>query len=303
MNMGHRKKLAFVGFLTFFVTLNIFSQVAKKDTAIERAVQIGNHKLFVSERGNKFSGITIVFESGAGGTSKDWAKVIALLPEGIHTIAYDRAGYGKSEKGVRPETMAQSAFELHELLKAIKPKGQMILVGQSLGGLIVRLYTGQYGKEVKGLVLVDPTHESAVLGSMRYGGWTRIREKAMGKPVPKPQIKDSISSVYDTTTDYMAEEFQMIYLSTTKNPRALGDRPLIVIGAGIRKQPPGTPDDQWKQLRAERDKQVEQLTSISGNSKFILDARSGHMVHYDNPEIVAKAILDVIAAIKHKSKL
>jgi pimeloyl-ACP methyl ester carboxylesterase len=272
------------------------------DTSVERLIKIGNHKLFISIKGNQDSKFTVVFESGGGGSSKDWTKVISMLSPGIRTVTYDRAGLGSSEKGPLPQTMAQNVFELHELLKAAKIKGPIILVGQSIGGLLVRLYTEQYGKDVVGLVLVDPAHESSFLGSMKYGGWVRLREKAVGKIIPKPQIKDSISLGYDSTADYMAEEFQNMYLSSSKNPQQLGSHPLIILGAGIRQQPPGTPDEQWKKLRTERDEQVQGLTILSNNSRFILDPKSSHSIQKDNPEIVAKSVQMVINSITLKTK-
>jgi len=272
-------------------------------SSIEQFVTIGNHALWINIKGNPDAKFTVVFESGAGGTSQDWRKVITMLPPEVQTVAYDRAGVGKSGNGPLPQTMAQNVFELHALLKAIKIKGPIILVGQSIGGLIVRLYTEKYGKQVVGLVLVDPTHESSVLGSMKYHGWVRLREKAMGKAIPEPQIKDSISPGYDTTADYMAEEFQKMYLSSVKKPQGLGSRPLIILGAGIRQQPPGTPDEQWKEIRNERDKQIRDLILLSKNSKFILDPKSGHSIQNDNPEIVAKAIQMVIHSITSKTKL
>jgi pimeloyl-ACP methyl ester carboxylesterase len=286
-----------------FLKFTLYSQNEISDTSAERLIEIGNHKLFVSIKGNQDSKFTVVFESGAGGTSLDWIKVISMLPPEIRTVAYDRAGVGKSEKGPLPQTMAQNVFELHELLKAAKIKGSIILVGQSLGGLIVRLYTQQYGKDVAGVVLVDPAHESSFLGSMKYGGWVRLREKAVGKVIPKPQIRNGISSRYDSTADYMAEEFQNIYLSNSKKPQELGNRPLVILGAGIRQQPPGTPPEQWKELRAERDKQVQDLTILSDNSKFILDPKSSHSIQKDNPEIVAKSIQMVINSSTAKTKL
>jgi pimeloyl-ACP methyl ester carboxylesterase len=273
------------------------------DSSAERLIKIGNHKLFISIKGSQDAKFTIVFEPGAGGSSRDWTKVISMLSPGIRTVAYDRAGIGKSEKGPLPQTMAQNVFELHELLKVAKIKGPLILVGQSIGGLIVRLYTEQYGKDIVGLVLVDPTHESSVLGSIKYGGWVRLREKAKGKAIPKPQIKDSISSGFDSTADYMAEEFQNMHLSSLKIPQQLRSRPLIILGAGIRKQPPGTPDEQWKELRNERDKQIQDLTILSTNSKFILDPKSSHSIQNDNPEIVAKSVQMVINSITSETKL
>ena len=273
------------------------------DTLSEKLMDIGYHKLFISDKGIHDAKFTVVFESGAGGSSQDWAKVIAMLSSDIRTVAYDRAGVGKSEAGPLPRTMAQEVFELHELLHAAKIKGPIILVGQSIGGLLVRLYTERYGKNVVGLVLVDPTHESSVLGSMKYGGWVRLREKAMGKTIPRPQLKSNISTGYDSTADYMAEEFQQMFLSSKKNLQQLKNRPLVIIGAGIRNQPPGTPDEQWKELRNERDKQIQDLKVLSSNSRFILDPKSSHSIQNDNPEIVAKSIQMVINSITSKTKL
>jgi len=273
------------------------------DTLSERLVDIGYHKLFIREKGAQNAKFTVVFESGAGGSSQDWIKVISLLPSNIRTVVYDRAGTGKSETGPLPQTMAQNVFELHELLNAVKINGSIILVGQSMGGLLVQLYTEKYGKNVVGLVLVDPMHENSMFGSVRYGGWVRLREKATGKPIPKPQVKDSISTGYDSTADYMAEELQNVYISDITNPQRLSNRPLIILGAGIREKPPGTSDEQWTKLRAEREKQVQGLTILSSNSKFILDPKSSHQIQNENPEIVAKAVKMIINSIVTKTKL
>lgn len=307
MTGSHSFHLVQTAVLGYFLLLGMtgFAQIknGKTEPLQERFVDLGYHKLFVRIAGNQQAKFTVVFESGAGGSSKDWEKVSQLLSADLRLLTYDRAGLGKSETGPLPRTMEQEVFELHQLLKLAKIKGPIILVGQSIGGLLVRLFTEQYGKNVVGLVLVDPTHESSVLGSMKYGGWVRLREKATGKPIPKPQLSTKESSGYDATVDYMAEEFQKIYLSSSKTPQALGKRPLVILGAGKRNQPPGTPDEQWKELRAERDKQIQELTQLSSNSKFILDPKSGHLIHYDNPEIVAQAIEMVAQAITSKTKL
>jgi pimeloyl-ACP methyl ester carboxylesterase len=143
------------------------------------------------------------------------------------------------------------------------------------------------------MVLVDPTHESAVLGSVRYGGWVRLREKAVaGRVVPAPRREGKAGLEYRPEDDYMAEELQQMYLARKGNPEPLGDRPLIVLGAGRRPQPPGTSDEKWKELRHERDEQVQDLTHLSRNSKFVLASSSGHAIHNDDPELVARAITE-----------
>src|SRR5215475_10201710 len=86
-------------------------------------VDIGGHKLFVNCLGPTNSGLTVVFEAGGGGTSKDWARVQEALSARVRTCSYDRAGLGHSEAGPGPRTMRQEAFELHLLLEAQRISG------------------------------------------------------------------------------------------------------------------------------------------------------------------------------------
>ena len=260
-------------------------------------VGIGGHKMHIHCVGPTNGALSVVFESGGGGSAKDWSRVRDLLPLQVRTCAYDRAGSGWSEAGPAPRTMRQETFELHALLEAAKIPGPFVLVGQSMGGLLVRLYTEKYGSNVVGVVLVDPTHESSVLGSVRYGGWVRLREKAAaGRVVPEPRREGKARSEYRAEDDYMAEEFQQMYLTRKANPEPLGVRPLIVLAAGKRPKPPGTSDEKWKELRQERDEQVRDLAHLSRNSKFILVPSSSHAIHNDDPELVARAIKEVLEA-------
>ena len=260
-------------------------------------VDIGDHKMHLHCVGPTNAGLTVVFESGGGGFSKDWSRVRDILPKQVRACAYDRAGSGWSEPWPTPRTMRQEVFELHALLEAAKVPGPFVLVGQSIGGLLVRQYAEQYGSNVVGVVLVDPTHESSVLANVRYGGWVRLREKAAaGRVVPEPRLEGKASAEYKPEDDYMAEEFQQMYLSRKANPEPLGDRPLVVLGAGKRPKPPGTSDEKWNELRQERDDQVQDLAHLSRNSKFILAPSSGHAIHSDDSDLVARAIDEVLEA-------
>src|SRR5262249_4244708 len=231
---------------------------------------VGGHKLHLRCIGPPDAKPIVILEAGGGGFSNGWTTVQDLLSSRVRTCAYDRAGSGWSEPGPGPRTMRQEVFELHALLEAAKVPGPFVLVGQSIGGLLVRLYTERYGRDVVGVVLVDPTHESDVLGSVRYGGWGRLRGKAAGRPVAEPRLEGKASTQYNPEDDYLAEELQQIYLSRRANPEPLGKRPLIVLAAGKRPAPPGTPEDQWVQLRVEKDGQKIDLSRLSSNSKFVL---------------------------------
>jgi pimeloyl-ACP methyl ester carboxylesterase len=266
-------------------------------------VDLGGHKLHIRCVGPSGSKPTVILEAGGGGFSRDWSVIQDLLSTRVRTCAYDRAGLGWSEPGPAPRTMRQEVFELHALLEATKTPGPFVLVGHSIGGLLVRLYAAQYGADVAGVVLVDPTHESDMLGSVRYGGWVRLREKAAERPVPEPRREGRASTQYNPEDDYMAEEFQQIYLARKANPEPLGQRPLIVLAAGRRPAPPGTSEELWAQLRVEKDGQRIDLSRLSSNSKFVLDPSSGHAIHKDNPQLVARAIEEVLAALSKGARL
>lgn len=266
-------------------------------------VNIGSHKLHIRCVGPQGATPTVILEAGGGASSKDWSLVQDLLSPRVKTCAYDRAGLGWSEPGPAPRTMRQEVFELHSLLEAIKLPGPFVLVGHSIGGLLVRLYTQQYGSDVVGIVLVDPLHENAMVGSVRFGGWVRLREKATARPVPEPRREGKPSTHYNPNEDYLAEEFQQMFLSRKLKPEPLGKRPLILLAAGRRSRPPGTSEELWAQLRVEKDGQKIDLSRLSSNSRFVLDASSGHAIQLDNPQLVARAIEDVLATASKRLPL
>ena len=60
-----------------------------------------------------------------------------------------------------PRTYAEMNRDLHALLQNAPIKGPYVLVGFSMGGNLVRLYTGQYPEDVVGVVLVNSFHPDA----------------------------------------------------------------------------------------------------------------------------------------------
>lgn len=270
-------------------------------------VDIGSHKLHLRCLGPAGAGPTVILEAGGGGFSSTWSLVQDALSSRLRTCAYDRAGLGWSQAGPVPRTMKQEVFELHALLKAAKVPGPYVLVGHSLGGLLVRRYTEQYGSDVIGVVLAAATHESARLGVVGKG-WVRIREQATGRVVPEPRTDMSAPSSptqdYDPAQDYLAEEFQQIYLSRKSNPETLDDRPLIVLApTRSDRPPPGTSDDLWNELRLEKGDQAMGLVLLSRNSKLVRDPSSGHQIQVDNPQLVARAIEEVVEAAVRGTRL
>jgi pimeloyl-ACP methyl ester carboxylesterase len=272
------------------------AQTPRTDPPLGMLVDIGGHRLHIRCVGPSDSRVTVILEAGGGGFSSHWSRVQELIAPRVRSCAYDRAGLGWSEPAPAPRTMKQEVFELHELLGASKIHGPLVLVGQSIGGLLVRLYAERYGGDVAGVVLVDPTHEDDVLYNLRVARWVRLRDLATGRIVPEPKRQGAPSTGNDPSQDYFADELEAIHRARMANPVPLGDRPLIVLAAGKRETPPGTPDTLWQRLRVEKDGQKVDLSRLSQNSLFVLDPASTHNIHFDDPELVARAVELVVEA-------
>jgi len=98
----------------------------------------------------------VVLEHGAFGCAADWAVVQERLArQGLRSIAYDRAGLGHSDPGPTPRDGRAIVADLGLLLRELDEPGPYVLVGHSMGGLIVRLYALTHPEQVVGVVLVD----------------------------------------------------------------------------------------------------------------------------------------------------
>jgi pimeloyl-ACP methyl ester carboxylesterase len=152
-----------------------------------RLVDVGGYKLHINCSGA--GGPAVVLLHGAGDFSFDWTLVQPGVSRFVQVCSYDRAGVAWSDPGPTPRTMKQDAFELRLLLKNAGIKPPYVLVGHSLGGLVVRVYAEQYPEEVAGVVLVDSTHEDTTL--MHQGKLVRVRETAKARPIPPVQTIES----------------------------------------------------------------------------------------------------------------
>ena len=260
-------------------------------------LDVGGHKLHLRCIGPAGASATVILEAGGGGFSSHWSRVQQLLTPDVRSCSYDRAGLGWSEPGPAPRTMRQEVFELHELLHEATISGPLVLVGQSIGGLLVRLYAERYDGDVAGVVLVDPTHEDDVLYNLKAARWVRLRDLSTGRAVPEPRRDGAPSTQYDPAQDYFADELQLMHLTRQAKPVPLGDRPLIVLAAGKRPAPPGTADTLWQRLRVEKDGQKVDLSRLSRNSMFVLDPSSTHNIQIDDAPLVARAIEAVLEAV------
>jgi pimeloyl-ACP methyl ester carboxylesterase len=267
---------------------------------------------------------TVILDSGLGLPAYSWQLVQSRVAGFARVCSYDRAGYGWSEAGSTPRTSLEIAKELHALLRASGEKPPFLLVGHSFGGFNVRVFTGLYPGDVVGMVLVDAAHEdriSRMPPAMRaltkppgglsinlskielHLGILRLREMIQnwhGGVHDEFQQRLRLLDLRSKAMDAFIEELRSFDQSAEQVRAAgnLGDRPLIVLTAGIDassgKLPVGiTQKDIDEQRRIWVDELQVREMRLSTRGKRLLVTDSGHMIPFQRPDIVAAAIREV----------
>jgi pimeloyl-ACP methyl ester carboxylesterase len=167
-----------------------------------KLVDIGGYRLHVHCTGK--GSPTVVLEAGAGDFSVDWGLVQPEVARFARVCSYDRAASAWSDPGPSPRTMKQEVYELHTVLRKAGIRGPYVLVGHSYGGLLTRLYAGQYPREMAGMVLVDSTDPDTTL--FLNGKPVRIRDGARGRPIPP--VQSMKSSTPQPMTEKEREQFE-----------------------------------------------------------------------------------------------
>ncbi|MEU4216845.1 alpha/beta hydrolase [Actinoplanes sp. NPDC026623] len=124
-------------------------------------------RLNVETSGPADAPVTVVLLHGWCLDRRTWHyQRSALEATDARVIAYDARGHGRSSPTLRHSaTLEQLGDDLAEVLRVYAPKGPVVLVGHSLGGMTIMEYADSHPEEfaarVAGLVFVSTTAEGA----------------------------------------------------------------------------------------------------------------------------------------------
>jgi microcystin degradation protein MlrC len=195
---------------------------------------------------------TIVIESGAGTVSPLYARLQQTLARKYPVCSYDRPGLGWSQTDALPLDAERNARRLHALLAAAGVRGPLLFIGHSLGGLLMRVYTGLYPEQVAGLMMLDASHpdqfalyNEAPTEQMAAERAKRVELRNGGAAPPQfavidavyadmPEVAGQMKSSY-TPEALDAMLYEVLGLEQVARQAAaapdLGDRPLVVLWA------------------------------------------------------------------------
>jgi pimeloyl-ACP methyl ester carboxylesterase len=101
------------------------------------------------------AGPTVVLVHGLGGSHANWLAVGSELARGARVLALDLAGFGRTPLGGRSADIHANRILLDRFLAAVVGE-PAILIGNSMGGLLVMMEAALAPTRVAGLVLVAP---------------------------------------------------------------------------------------------------------------------------------------------------
>jgi pimeloyl-ACP methyl ester carboxylesterase len=100
----------------------------------------------------------VIFEAGFGASGAvDFTVLYSGLSKFTAGIGYDRNGDGESEEDPTIVTDDEIVRRLHLFLETVHLAPPYLLVGHSMGGPYIRLFTARYPEEVAGLLFIDAT--------------------------------------------------------------------------------------------------------------------------------------------------
>ena len=221
---------------------------------------------------------------------------------------------------------------MHALLHEAQINGPYLLVGHSFGGINIRTFAARYSDEVSGIILVDSSHEDQEerIGSLP---WPKpdfmseilsfLDDNLKFLNLGYALMKQSVST-WQRPDRFSAEEWQYHlslmmkpehYISTNDEDKffpqslaelkeinqSLGDKPVVVITRGIQDELPKDNEQLAEVLTKKSEIWTElqsQLLSLSTNSYQKIADKSGHMIPFEQPEIIVDAIYEMITRLE-----
>ncbi|SDK26915.1 alpha/beta hydrolase [Sediminibacillus albus] len=299
-------------------------------THINNIIDIGDKKLEVWIQGE---GTPIIIHPGMVSSIIEWEALATEVSKEAKVILYNRAGCGKSEKGIKTRNVSENTKDLKALIDTLDLDAPVI-IGHSYGGLCLQYFGIKYPNVASGFILIDSTSvDSHLLDEVEIEGedensteaW--IQKCNWYSTLPPKQLeiemKDWINGLQEVVPknrhaqikEYMSNPvmFEALGEELEEDPKftkeikefgKLPDIPTIIIG----RDPNVSINDMIVEegisfQEAEKIENIWQTlikdqTKLNDKVEYVLAKKAGHNIHTDNPVVIKNAILSLLASIQ-----
>jgi pimeloyl-ACP methyl ester carboxylesterase len=268
-------------------TLAAHDQAAQ---AVEKLVDVGGYNL--NFRIIPGQGFAILLESGGGLDSAEWNALAPRLAQetGATVIAYDRAGFGKSDL---PETKYDLREDTAALWRGLRTLGldrNLILVGHSYGGFLIRFEAAEHPDAVRGLVFIDPfTVEFVDMFGIEYCNNHPMMGKLpfdTSRPEKLSKVQRAMVRMVGAPDRNLAEKIAIMRKAVI--PEGI---PVRVITAGTTFLPKPEEQKAWRESH-------ERFTASIKGAVLVVAEKSGHMIPFSQPDLIVSVVSEVLSLAK-----
>ena len=275
--------------------------------------------------------VTVVFDAPGTEAGWSWHAVQPEVAKRTRACVYDRAGLGFSDPSPLPSTSANAVADLHALLARSGIAPPYVMVGSSFGANNVQLYAYSHPGEVKGLVLVDASHDDETdrLDKISQGrlkqamapmdaflrecaetgkkGWSTAAEgfanctggtgELYGRELAAARLAVMARPSYWQTFLSQADGDDASIAQLKAARRSYGDLPMVLLVRGVSPYAvPGQPQSSLnKATEAEHLAMQKELAAYSTRSTVRVVAGAGHTIQDAKPAAVVQAVDEVLA--------
>lgn len=227
----------------------------------------------------------IVLDSGGGQDSSYWKNLVPVLSKdtGSEIITYDRAGMGDSDEVPGPWKVEDAVSDLDAGLQQLGVTHDVVLVPHSEAGEIATYFVNDHPGVVAGAVLVDASlpdfYTPSELARVIAANQDQIAQLA--KAPSTKQTRQLLAVAQNYGPAHQAYH-QMTW------PQ---DVPAIVVASAKTPFDTSPADAQlWRDAQAA-------FAAHAPNRQLVTAAGSSHDVPLDRPDVVIKAVQDMIAEV------
>ncbi|MBK9125082.1 MAG: alpha/beta hydrolase [Chloroflexi bacterium] len=275
-------------------------------------IDVGGYRLHITCMGE--GSPTVILEPGFARFSFNMRALQEALTAETRVCAYDHAGFDWSDPAPAdtPRTTQQLSDELFALLSGTEMDEAYILIAQSLGGFITRLFAAQHADLVAGVILLDATPPEFLLSGITAGqdqGLEALLRSTLAIAQANAWTPQNLFPVLSLTSDiapdlrrgFIALAVNPIYIETAlaewgsrlANAQSvidageLGDVPLHVLVAGERLALASDADSAWVRGQAAQ-------AALSTRSELAFVVGGGHEYYIDRTDAVLGTLRNLL---------
>jgi pimeloyl-ACP methyl ester carboxylesterase len=277
---------------------------------------------------------TVILTAALGDWAITWSTVQPQIAKKTRACAWDRPGFGLTDAGSGPQSVATTTADLEAALARSGLSGPYILVSHSLGSFETLLYADRHIRGVVGMVLIDPAVPGQTAMMRRVAPATAASSESYSNGLialvrqcvarlrnpsdagPRPDCEIPYPATYPpelvallkgqnakpANGDAVASFYENEDLSSRQavNPkRNYGNMPLIVLTATDAPPPrAGTPAEVIAETQPYLDAFSQEHDALAALSTRGVNARvpgTTHYIHQIKPQVVIDAVNQVVA--------